>query len=84
MGVSQPECSTYVVSVFLLKHGVASIASSQVNASLVRVCDNATCLVQSDYISVCYGNIKNIRAVKIFTVRAFHFFSLIFPLYSIS
>jgi len=38
------------------------------------------CLVQSDYISVCYGNIKNIRAVKIFTVRAFHFFSLIVSL----
>ena len=25
--------------------------------------------MQSDYISVCYCNIKNIRAVKIFTVR---------------
>ena len=25
MGVSQPECAAYVVSVFLLKHGVASI-----------------------------------------------------------
>mgnify|MGYP006933135233 FL=1 len=34
----------------------------------------------SDYISICYGNIKNIRAVKIFTVRAFHFFSLIVSL----
>ena len=54
--------------------------SSQVNASLVRVCDNAMYLVQSDYISVCYGNIKNIRAVKIFIVRAFHFFSLIVSL----
>jgi len=27
MGVSQPECAAYVVSVFLLKHGVASIVS---------------------------------------------------------
>ena len=38
------------------------------------------CLVQSDYIFVCYGNIKYTRAVKIFTVRAFHFFSLIVSL----
>ena len=36
--------------------------------------------MQSDYISVCYGNIKNIRAVKIFTVRVFHFFNLIVSL----
>jgi len=36
--------------------------------------------MQSDYISVCYGNIKNNRVVKIFTVRAFYFFSLIVSL----
>ena len=36
--------------------------------------------MQLDYISVCYGNIKNIGAVVIFIVCAFHFFILIVSL----